>query len=66
MANPIVNRAFQSVVFNIGQNMAMRAFYFIRTLTKALTYYYIKRSQRHLLAAIENSLLEAPIQARTV
>ena len=32
------NRAFQSVVFNSGQKMALRAFYFIRALTKALTY----------------------------
>ena len=32
-------RAFQLVVFNSGQKMALRAFYFIRTLTKALTYY---------------------------
>ena len=35
--------------------MALRAFYFIRTLTKALTYYFINRSQRHLLFAIENN-----------
>ena len=33
-------------------------FYFI-TLTETLTYYYIKRSQRHLLAAIEKNDLEA-------
>ena len=26
-----------------------------RTLTKALTYYYINRSQRHLFSAIENN-----------
>ena len=50
-----IYRAFQSVVFNSGQKMALRAFYFIRALTKALTYYYINRSQRHLLAAIENN-----------
>ena len=31
------------------------AFYFIKALTKALTYYYINRSQRHLLAAIEKN-----------
>ena len=48
----LINRASQSVVFNTGQKMALRAFYFIRTLTKALTYYYIKR---YLLVAIENS-----------
>ena len=42
--------------------MALRAFYFMRALIKALTYYYIKRSQYHLLAAIENDLLEAPIR----
>ena len=40
--------------------MALSAFYFIITLTKALTYYYTKRSQRHLLAAIENNWLESP------
>ena len=50
-----MNRAFQSVVFNSGQKMALRVFYFTRALTKALTYYYINRSQRHLLAAIENN-----------
>ena len=41
--------------------MALRAFYFIRTLTKALTYYYINRSQRHLLVAIENNRFGGPI-----
>ena len=41
-------RAFQSVSFKSGQKMALKAFYFITTLTK-----YIKRSQRHLLAAIK-------------
>ena len=46
-----------SVVFNSGQKMALRAFYFIR----ALTYYYIRRSQRHLLAAIENNWFGVPI-----
>ena len=40
--------------------MALRAFYFIRALTKALTFYYINRSQRHLLATIENNRLEGP------
>ena len=38
--------------------MALRAFYFIRTLTKALAYYYINRSQCHLWATIENKLFE--------
>ena len=28
-------RAFQTVVFNSGQKMALRVFYFVRTLTKA-------------------------------
>ena len=53
--------------------MALRAFYFIRALTKALTYYfiraltkaltyyYINRSQRLLLAAIENNSVGVPI-----
>ena len=49
----LTNRAFRSVVFKSGQKMALRAFYFIRTLTKALTYYYRNRSQRHLLAAFK-------------
>ena len=35
--------------------MVLRAFYFIRALTKALIHYYINRSQRHLLVAIENN-----------
>ena len=48
-------RDSELVVFNSGQKMALRAFYFIRALTKALTYYYINRSQRHLLAGIENN-----------
>ena len=42
--------------------MALRAFYFIRALTKALTSYYINRSQRHLLAAIENNWMEGPLR----
>ena len=53
-------KAFQSVVFNTCQKMALRAFYFIRTLTKALSYYYINRSQRHLLVAIENNQFGEP------
>ena len=42
--------------------MALRAFYFIRILTKGLTYCYMERSQRHLLTASENNLLEALIR----
>ena len=60
------NRASQSVVFNTGQKMALRAFYFIRTLTKALTYYYINRSQRHLLVAIENNRFRGRIVWRAM
>ena len=41
--------------------MALRTFYFIRTLTKALTYYYINHSQRYLLFAIENNQFGGPI-----
>ena len=41
--------------------MVLRAFYFIRSLTKALTCYYINRTQCHLLAAIENNWFEGPI-----
>ena len=52
-----INRASQSVVFDTGQKMALRVFYFIRTLTKALTYYYINRSQCHILVAIESNQL---------
>ena len=55
------DRDSQSMVFTTGQKMALRAFYFIRTLTKALTYYYIDRSQRHLLVAIENNRFGGPI-----
>ena len=42
--------------------MALRAFYFIRTLTKALTYYYINRSQRYLLVANEKTRFGGPIE----
>ena len=56
------NRDSGSVVFNSGQKMALRAFYFIRALTKAQAYYYKSRSQRHLLAAIENNWFGVPIQ----
>ena len=48
-------RIFKSAVFNCGQKMALRAIYFIRALTKALTYYYTNRPQRPLLAAIGNN-----------
>ena len=54
------NRAFQSAVWNSGQKMALRAFYFIR----ALTYYYINRSQRYLLVAIENNSFGGPIEQK--
>ena len=59
-----INKASQSVVFNSGQKMALRAFYFIWALTKALTYYYINRSQRHLLVAIENNRFGGPINEK--
>ena len=52
-----MNMAFQSVVFNSGHKMALRAFYFIITLTK---YYCMNRTQRHLLAPIANNWLEGP------
>ena len=58
----VENMASQSVVFKSGQKMALRAFYFIRTLTKALTYYYINRYQRHLMVAIENNRFRGPIE----
>ena len=44
-------RDSESVVFNSGQKMVRRSFYFII----ALTYYYINCSQRHLLDAIGNT-----------
>ena len=56
------NKAFQSVVFNSGQKMALVAFLLIKTLAKALTYYYINRSQRTLLATFEKKQLEGPIE----
>ena len=59
-----VDRALQSVVFNSNQKMALRAFYFIRTPTKALIYDYIKRSQCHIFTPIENNGLEDPISLR--
>ena len=55
-----VLRALQLIVFISGQKMALRRFYFIVALTKALIYCYINRSQRHLLPAIENDWLEGP------
>ena len=60
-SKPHLHRAFKSGVFNSCQKMALRAFYFIRTLFKVLTYYYINRFQCHLLVAIENKWLEGPI-----
>ena len=57
----LYNRASQSVVLTTGQKMALRPFYFIRTLTKALSYYYINRSQRHFSIAIENNRFGVPI-----
>ena len=43
----ILYRGFRSVVFKSGQKMALRTFFFRITLKC----YFIKRSQRHLLAA---------------
>ena len=42
-------------LINCGQKMALRAFYFIITLTITLAYYKIKRTLRYLLATIENN-----------
>ena len=42
--------SFQSVVFNYGEKIALRAFFII-----TLTYYHIKHFQQQLLAPIENS-----------
>ena len=49
MISIMIMRASQSVVFNTGQKMALRAFHFIRTLTKALTYYFINRTVRNAI-----------------
>ena len=46
-------RFSQSAVFNSGQKMAPRTFHSIMTLTKNPSYYYIDRSQHHLLAVYE-------------
>ena len=59
--NNFMDRASQSDVFFNGQKMALRAFYFMRALTKAITYYYIDRSQRHLLVVKENNRFGGPI-----
>ena len=56
----LFNRAFQSVLFNSGQKMALRSFYFKITET-ALTYSYTNRSQRHLLTANQNKQFRGPI-----
>ena len=58
----LLNSAFESVVFNRGQKMALRAFYFIRALAKALICYYIIRSQRHLLVAFKDNRFGGPIE----
>ena len=57
---------YQLVVFNSCQKMSLRAFYFIRALTKALTYNYINRSQCHLLVAIENNWFGGPTYIHNV
>ena len=51
------NRAFQSVVFNIGQKLALRAVYIVICLSS----FEVKCSQRHLSAAIEDNRLQGPI-----
>ena len=55
------HRGSQYIVFNSGQKMELRAFYFTMTLTLTLTYYYMTRSQRHVLTAIENNRLDGLI-----
>ena len=54
-------RRFRSLVFICGQKMVLRAFYYIITVTITLKHYCIKRSQRHLLPAINNYGFEAAI-----
>ena len=53
------NKCSQSIVFNCGQKMALKAFYFITMYL--WTYCYTKRSQRYLLGARENNWLDNPI-----
>ena len=56
------NRRNQSFVFKSGQKMALRAPYVVICLCTGLVdIYEVKRSQRHLLAAIENNRLVSPI-----
>ena len=45
MKGPLSNRASQSVAFNSGQKMALRAFYLIGVLTITLSYYNLKCSK---------------------
>ena len=55
--NLITNRASESVVFNSDQKMALRAVYVVICLSFSKSSYEVKRSQRHLLAGIENNRL---------
>ena len=52
----LCNRAFQLVVFKIGQKMAVSAVYVVICQSFCQSFY-----QRHLLAAIENNRLKGPI-----
>ena len=53
----IVYWGFQTVFFNSGQKMALRAFYLQEKIINVYIY-YIKGSQRYLLAGVENNGLE--------
>ena len=55
------NRGFQSFVFNSGQKMALRAFYFINFLCPYVDILLHKAILAPSLVAIENNWLEAPI-----
>ena len=57
------NKRNQSFVFNSGQKMALRTFYFINVLW---AYYYIRCSQRHLLATFENKRLVSLIRGQNI
>ena len=61
LRNAKSNRDSESVVFNSGQKMALRAVYIVICQSFCQSFYEVKRSQRHLLAAIENNRLEDPI-----
>ena len=57
----VLNRASESVVFNSGQKRALRAVNVVICQSFCQSSCEVKRSQRHLLTAIENNQLGGPI-----